>query len=117
MILHVLVVLLFHFSCRIESLAVGHIYDAVMLSTSSAVVSISGSAYSCVCAMLLATNIVGVSYFSNQTCVAIQNYSLSYALMGSANSSYYFLSIPPEQQPTTQQRTTYRPTSTYASYR
>jgi hypothetical protein len=104
--------LLFHSWSRTESLAVGHIYDAVMLSNSSTLVSISDSAYACVCAMLLATNIVGVSYFSNRTCVAIHNYSLSYALMGSPNSSYYFLSIPSEQQQTTRARTTYMPTST-----
>ena len=114
MILHGLAVFLLHFSCQIESISVGFIRDTVVMSASSTLVSISSSYDACVCAMLMATDIVSVSYFSNKTCVAIHDYSLPYALMGSANSSFSFLSLPAEQSQSTEKLVTDAQTGLYA---
>ena len=101
--------------CRIESVSVGYIHDVIMLSSSGIFLSMNGSCDQCVCAMLLSTTIAGVSCFPNHTCLVFHNYSLSYTLLTSSNSSFYFLSLPSEQQQSTDQRSINTRSSTHDS--
>ena len=115
MTLAVFAVSLLHLSCQIESISVGYIRDNVIISASSTLVSISGSGDACVCTMLMAMDIVGISYFPNKTCVALHNYSLPYVLLDMPNSSFSFLALPVEQQQSTEKLVTDAQTGTCAS--
>ncbi len=93
------------FPSWIEPVQVGSINDVVFSSSSAIVASMNGSSVDCICIMLLSTNIMGVSYSPNETCLLFFNYSLSYTLNHSPGSSFHFLILPPEQQYSTYETT------------
>jgi hypothetical protein len=88
----------FVFPNWIEPVQVGSISDVIMSSSAANVVPINGSCVKCICFMLLAKNITGVSCSQNQTCLLFYNYSLPYTLNDSPNSSFHFLTLPPEEE-------------------
>jgi hypothetical protein len=92
-----LVVQFLIFSNCVSTVQVGYINDVILSSSTSTVVQINDSCVKCICMMLLASNILGVSCSQNETCFIFYNYSLSYVLIESPNSSFHFLSLPPEQ--------------------
>jgi hypothetical protein len=86
------------FPSRIETVQVGSINNMTLFSSAATIVPMNGSCTNCICSMLLAENIAGVSCTQNQTCLLFYNYSTPYIVNNAPNSSFHFLILPPEQE-------------------
>ena len=81
----------------IQSTQVGSISNVTLSSLTATVVSMNASCSKCICMMILANDILGVSCTENQNCSLFYDYSSTLTISYSPNSSFHFLSLPPEQ--------------------
>lgn len=81
----------------VQSIQVGSISNVALSSSAATVASLNVSCNTCICMMISTDNILGVSCTQNQSCSLFFNYSLVYTISASPNSSFHFLSLPPEQ--------------------
>ena len=81
----------------VQSIQVGSIRNVALSSSAATVALLNVSCRTCICMMISTENILGVGCTQNQSCSLVYNYSLAYNFNVSPNSSFHFLSLPPEQ--------------------
>ena len=93
---HLILPLLF-IARYIQSVRVGSISNVTLLSSSATITSMNLSCSNCICRMISTNNILGVICTENQNCSLFHDYSFTYTINFSPDSSFYFLSLPREQ--------------------
>ena len=101
---------LFFFLYHVDTISIGIIRNvSLTLITPSFSSIMNGTTQTCLCAMMISSNISAFTYFTNNTCRLFSSLSLtnaSFSWTTNTNSLFYFLHLPMEAEVITQKITT-----------